>query len=205
MTKNLFITFEGIEGCGKSTQAKKLHEYLLKNNVKNILTREPGGTVIGNEIRAILLNERDHKIQEMSEVLLNYASRLENLEQVIKPALNQGSVVISDRFFDSTIAYQGYGLDVDLSAIQAIQKIVIGDFAPQITFLLDLEVSQAFERIKARADNNRYEQLAYQFHEKVRTGFLNLAKQNQRIKIIDANQDSEQVFLQILNNLKQFL
>lgn len=205
MTKNLFITFEGIEGCGKSTQAKKLHEYLLKNNVKNILTREPGGTAIGNEIRSILLNERDHKIQAMSEVLLNYASRLEHLEQVIKPALNQGRVVISDRFFDSTIAYQGYGFDVDLSAIQAIQKIVIGDFAPQITFLLDLEVSQAFERIKTRADNNRYEQLAFQFHEKVRAGFLNLAKQNQRIKIIDAKQDSEQVFLQILNNLKQFI
>lgn len=205
MTKNLFITFEGIEGCGKSTQAKKLHEYLLKNNVKNILTREPGGTAIGNEIRAILLNERDQKIQPLSEVLLNYASRLEHLEQVIKPALNQGSVVISDRFFDSTIAYQGYGFDVDLSAIQTIQKIVIGDFAPQITFLLDLEVSQAFGRIKTRADNNRYEKLDYQFHEKVRAGFLNLARQNQRIKIIDAKQDSEQVFLQILNNLKPFI
>jgi len=205
MTKNLFITFEGIEGCGKSTQAKKLHDYLLKNNHKNILTREPGGTQIGNEIRTILLNEREHKMQSLSEVLLNYASRLEHLKQVIKPALEQGKVVISDRFSDSTIAYQGYGLGVDFSVIQSIQKMVIGDFAPDITFLLDLEVSQAFERIKLRADNNRYEKLDYQFHEKVRAGFLNLAKQNQRIKIINANQNSEQVFLEIVNNLKQFI
>lgn len=201
MKKNLFISFEGIEGCGKSTQAKKLQEYFNQNKIENILTREPGGTEIGNKIREILLTSTSQNIQAITEVLLNFASRVEHCQQVIIPSLNQGKMVISDRFFDSTFAYQGFAQKIDIDQINLIKKIAIGNFEPDITFLIDLDVELAFERIKQRDDNNRYEKLAIEFHHQVRAGFLKLASQNLRIKIIDGNQSIEKIFLQIINYL----
>jgi dTMP kinase len=202
MKKNLFISFEGIEGCGKSTQAKKLQEYFNQNKIENILTREPGGTEIGNKIREILLTSSSQNIQAITEVLLNFASRVEHCQQVIIPSLNQGKMVISDRFFDSTFAYQGFAQKIDIDQINLIKKIAIGNFVPDITFLIDLDVELAFERIKQRNDNNRYEKLAIEFHQQVRAGFLKLASQNLRIKIIDGNQSIEKKFLQIINYLQ---
>lgn len=202
MKKNLFISFEGIEGCGKSTQAKKLQEYFNQNKIENILTREPGGTEIGNKIREILLTSSSQNIQAITEVLLNFASRVEHCQQVIIPSLNQGKMVISDRFFDSTFAYQGFAQKIDIDQINLIKKIAIGNFVPDITFLIDLDVELAFERIKQRNDNNRYEKLAIEFHQQVRAGFLKLASQNLRIKIIDGNQSIEKIFLQIINYLQ---
>jgi dTMP kinase len=202
MKKNLFISFEGIEGCGKSTQAKKLQEYFNQNKIENILTREPGGTEIGNKIREILLTSSSQNIQAITEVLLNFASRVEHCQQVIIPSLNQGKMVISDRFFDSTFAYQGFAQKIDINQINLIKKIAIGNFVPDITFLIDLDVELAFERIKQRNDNNRYEKLAIEFHQQVRAGFLKLASQNLRIKIIDGNQSIEKIFLQIINYLQ---
>ena len=180
MKKNLFITFEGIEGSGKSTQSRKLQEFFLENKIDAILTREPGGCEISEEIRKILLAEKFGNMQVLSEILLNFTARLEHVEQVIKPALMQGKVVICDRFFDSTYAYQGSAQGVDLAIIQAIQKITLGDFQPDITFLIDVEVEQAFERIRLRSDNNRYEKLGLEFHQKVRSGFLKLIDKNKR-------------------------
>jgi dTMP kinase len=203
MKKNLFISFEGIEGCGKSTQAKKLQEYFNQNKIENILTREPGGTEIGNKIREILLTSSSQNIQAITEVLLNFASRVEHCQQVIIPSLNQGKMVISDRFFDSTFAYQGFAQKIDIDQINLIKKIAIGNFVPDITFLIDLDVELAFERIKQRNDNNRYEKLAIEFHQQVRAGFLKLASQNLRIKIIDGNQSIEKIFLQIINYLQK--
>lgn len=201
MKKNLFITFEGIEGSGKSTQSRKLQEFFLENKIDAILTREPGGCEISEEIRKILLAEKFENIQVLSEILLNFTARLEHVEQVIKPALIQGKVVICDRFFDSTYAYQGSAQGVDYEVINQIQKITLGDFQPDITFLIDVDVEQAFERIKTRSDNNRYEKLGLEFHQKVRSGFLKLIDKNKRIKKIDGLQDPKQVLLDIIKYL----
>ena len=201
MKKNLFITFEGIEGSGKSTQSRKLQEFFLENKIDAILTREPGGCEISEEIRKILLAEKFGNMQVLSEILLNFTARLEHVEQVIKPALMKGKVVICDRFFDSTYAYQGSAQGVDLAIIQAIQKITLGDFQPDITFLIDVDVEQAFARINSRIDNNRYEKLGLEFHQKVRSGFLKLADKNQRIKKIDGSQNIEQILLEITKHL----
>lgn len=198
--KNLkFITFEGIEGSGKSTQSKKLHQYLLNENKDVILTREPGGTSQGEAIREILIKQ---DLENKTEVLLNFAARNEHINKLIKPALNSNKTVISDRFVDSTYAYQGYAMNVDLGFIDIIKDQTISDFAPDITFLIDVDVNKAFERISSRQDNNKYEDFAITFHKKVRDGFLDLASQNNRIKIIDGSKNEEEVFAQILTHLK---
>lgn len=201
MKKNLFITFEGIEGSGKSTQSKKLQEFFLQNKIESILTREPGGCEIAEQIRKILLDEKFNNMQTVTEILLNFSARLEHVEQVIKPALKQGKVVICDRFFDSTYAYQGSAHGVDFSVIEKIHKITLNDFEPDITFLIDVDVEQAFARINSRIDNNRYEKLGLEFHQKVRSGFLKLADKNQRIKKIDGSQNIEQILLEIIKHL----
>jgi dTMP kinase len=193
-----FITFEGIEGCGKSTQAKKLHEYFSGS----ILTREPGGTRAGEKIREILIDENIEKLAAKTELFLNFAARLEHVEKLIKPALSQNKIVISDRFFDSTYAYQGNAFGLDEKLIDEVKKMTIGDFAPAITFLIDVPVEIAFKRIEGRAGNNRYEKLGIDFHQKVRDGFLRLAEKNSRIKIIDGTKSADEVFQNILNLIK---
>lgn len=197
-----FITFEGIEGSGKSTQSKKLYQYFLNENKDVILTREPGGTQNAEKIREILINQDlDYK----SEVLLNFAARNEHVTNLIKPALANDKIVISDRFFDSTYAYQGYAMGVDLKLIDKVKELTINDFAPDITFLIDIEVKDAFSRVSNRSDNNKYEKFPFDFHNKVRDGFLDLAKQNNNIKIINGNNSQDQVFAQILTILKQHI
>ncbi len=200
-----FITFEGIEGCGKSTQAKKLHEFFLEKKIEAILTREPGGTKAGELIRKILLDEEIEKLEIKTELLLNFASRIEHVEKLIKPALQKNKTVISDRFFDSTFAYQGntqgnlIGLDFDL--IDSVKEISIGNFSPDITFLIDVPIEIAFKRIQNRLENNRYEKLGLDFHQRVRDGFLNLAKKNPRIKVIDGTKNPQEVFAEIISHL----
>ena len=196
-----FISFEGIEGCGKSTQAKKLHEFFLAQNLPAILTREPGGTFAGEKIRAILIDEKIEKLEAKTELLLNFAARLEHVEKLIKPALTQEKIVISDRFFDSTYAYQGSAFGLDENLVDEVRKMTIGDFAPDITFLINVPVEQAFDRIQNRSDNNRYEKLGLDFHQKVREGFLYLAKKNSRIKVIDGTKNPQEVFEEIVRIL----
>lgn len=193
-----FITFEGIEGCGKSTQSKKLHQYLAQNN-EVILTREPGGCSEAEKIREILVNEN---LEGISEVLLNFAARLEHVNKVIKPALDSGKFVISDRFFDSTYAYQGGGFGLDDKIIDQIKDVTISSFAPDITFFIDIEVEKAFARINGRDGNNKYEELELDFHQRVREKFLNLAKKNSRIKIINGDQEIDEIFNDIIGYLK---
>lgn len=197
----MFISFEGIEGCGKSTQARKLHEYFLSKKIDAILTREPGGTKAGEKIREILIDEKIEKLEAKTELFLNFAARLEHVEKLIKPALVAKKTVITDRFFDSTFAYQGNAFGLSQNLIEEVKKTAIGDFTPDITFLIDVPVEAAFRRIEGREGNNRYEKLGFEFHQKVRDGFLNLAKKNPRIKIIDGTLLAEEVFEQI----KQFL
>lgn len=198
----MFITFEGIEGSGKSTQVKKLHEFFQNKKRHVILTREPGGTKAGEKIREILLDENIEKLEATTELLLNFAARKEHVEKLIKPALKAGKTVICDRFFDSTFAYQGSAFGVDFSTITKVKEMTIGNFAPDITFLIDAPVDFTFNRIKGRADNNRYEKLGLEFHQKVREGFLELAKKNPRIKIIDGTKTIDEVFSRIINQIK---
>ena len=196
-----FITFEGIEGSGKSTQVKKLHAFFLEKNIDAILTREPGGTFAGEKIREILIDEKIEKLETKTELFLNFAARLEHVEKLIKPSLAQGKTVISDRFFDSTFAYQGNAFGLDETLIEDVKKMAISDFAPDITFLIDVPVEAAFARIQTRVDNNRYEKLGFDFHQKVRDGFLQLAKKNPRIKVIDGTKNQQEVFAEIIQIL----
>lgn len=197
----MFITFEGIEGSGKSTQSKKLYEFLCSKNLQVILTREPGGSLAGEKIRAILLDEEIEKLDAKTELLLNFAARIEHVEKVIKPALEAGKIVICDRFFDSSFAYQGAAFGLDFAEIEQIKNFAIGDFAPQITFLIDAKVETTFARIAMRSDNNRYEKLGLDFHQKVRGGFLQLAQKNSRIKIINGENSADKIFQLILKTL----
>ena len=204
MNKNFqFISFEGIEGCGKSTQAKKLYEYFLSKQIDCLLTREPGGSLAGEKIRGILLDEEIDKLSAKSELLLNFVSRIEHVEKVIKPALKSGKIVICDRFVDSTFAYQGSAMGIAFEEIEKIQKIAIGEFMPDITFLINVSVDEAFARISSRGNNNRYEKLGNEFHQKVYEGFFELAKKNSRINIVDGTQNQQQVFQKILNIINQ--
>jgi dTMP kinase len=197
-----FISFEGIEGCGKSTQAKKLHEFFSTKKIESILTREPGGTKAGEFIRSILIDDKIEKLEAKTELLLNFAARLEHVEKVIKPSLAQNKIVISDRFVDSTYAYQGSAFGLTENLIDEVRKMTIGTFAPDITFLIDVPVEVAFARIQNRAENNRYEKLGIDFHQKVRDGFLYLAKKNPRIKVVDGTQNQQEIFLEITEYFK---
>jgi dTMP kinase len=196
-----FITFEGIEGCGKSTQAKKLHEYFSSQSIESVLTREPGGTKASEQIRSILIDENLDKLEAKTELFLNFAARLEHVEKLIKPTLSQNKIVISDRFFDSTYAYQGNAFGLDEKLIDDVRKMAIADFTPDITFLIDVPVDTAFARISNRADNNRYEKLGRDFHQKVRDGFLQLAKKNPRIKVIDGTKSLQEISAEIIKIL----
>ncbi|MBM5782048.1 MAG: dTMP kinase [Pelagibacterales bacterium] len=199
--KYKFITFEGVEGSGKSTQSKKLYEFLLGKEIDTILTREPGGAKASELVRNILISEEIEKLEPKTELLLNFSARLEHVEKTIKPALEKNKVVISDRFFDSSYAYQGNAFGLEKSLIDEVRKISIGDFEPDITFLIDVPIEISFERIKNRSDNNRYEKLGFEFHQKVREGFLQLAKNHNRIILIDGRKNEKEIFNEIISFL----
>ncbi|MBP9792036.1 MAG: dTMP kinase [Rickettsiales bacterium] len=185
----VFITFEGCEGCGKSTHSKLILQHLINRNVSAILTREPGGTVAAEEIRKILLDQ-NLSLEHSSELLLHFAARVEHVHNVIMPSLMQNKIVICDRFYDSTIAYQHYGHGLDLGVMNQMHKQFLGDLTPDITFLLNIP-DKVFLKRKDRKSSrytDRYEQLNDEFHMRVRKGFLELASQNQnRYHVIDTS------------------
>lgn len=206
MKKGLFITFEGGEGAGKSTQCKRLKICLEEMGHNVVLTREPGGTPEAEKIRDLLVQRDGGNWTPMAECLLFFAARQMHVETLIKPALAAGKIVISDRFTDSTIAYQGFGHGFDISTIRHIEAITLKDFAPDITFLLDLPVEAGLLRslkqknIATGRENteDRFEKLDTVFHEKLRQGFLTLARENtSRMHVVDATQDVDSVFLSI--------
>lgn len=199
MKKGIFITFEGIEGCGKSTQTKLLEEYLNNNEYKYIVTREPGGTLISEKIRQILLDVEHGEMNAETELLLYMASRSQHTGEKILPALTSGKIVICDRYYDSTIAYQGAARDLDRDFITSLTDFATFSTEPDITFLLDITVAESFERISGRG-KDRLELESSEFHNKVRNEFLNLATRfKKRYYILDGKLTKEEIFSQIIN------
>jgi dTMP kinase len=199
--KYQFITFEGIEGSGKSSQVKMLNDFLLSKHCLTLISREPGGTMAGEQIRNILIDEEIPKLTPITELLLNFAARIEHIEKLIKPALKAKKIVVIDRFFDSSYAYQGFGFGLGKNLVDEIRKLSIKDFAPQISFLIDLPVETAFLRIKNRTDNNRYEKLDLDFHQRVRKGYLELAKEDKRLVVIDGTKSQNEILQIVINKI----
>jgi len=178
-----FITFEGSEGCGKSTQSKLLYRYLKANGYDVVYLREPGGTKISEKIRKILLDARNTGMDVQCEMLLYMASRAQIVTEIIRPSLKQGKIVICDRFLDSTLAYQGYGLGMDKTLIRSIGYFATGGLKPDLTIFLDLPVEKGLN-VRSRA-KDRIEQRSVDYHKRVRRGYLMLAKiEPKRIKIV---------------------
>lgn len=190
MAAGKLITFEGIDGCGKTTQTRLLQERLQKEGVPHLLVREPGGTPLAEEIRKILL-QKEHYLTLKGELLLYGAARAEIVEQVIGPALKDGLLVICDRYTDSTLAYQGYGAGLELTWIRSVNEWVTGGLCPHLTILLDLPLDTALQRRGAAGD--RIEERDLSFYRSVRRGYLGLAGQEkERFRVIDAAASREE-------------
>ena len=196
MSKGLFITFEGGDGCGKTTQIKLLDEYLRDKGYKTLLTREPGSKGLGVKLREILLNY-DGEVSPTCESFLFLADRAQHVDCIIKPALEDGVIVLCDRHTDSTVAYQGYGRGLDLEQIHNLNKIATSGLKPDLTIVLDVDVETSQARVGNEKD--RMESAGIEFFERVRNGFLEIAKQEpQRVKVVDATQSIDEIHKQIL-------
>jgi dTMP kinase len=204
--KGKFISFEGIEGTGKSTQAKLLQQGLLGLGYEVILTEEPGGTLISLRVREILLSVDHTNMKPITELLLYNAARAQHIEEVILPALNRGAVVITDRFTDSTFAYQGYGRGIDLKLLGSIDKIATNGLRPDITMLLDLDVETGLKRNRRINKTDRLELEDVEFHQRVRKGYHELAaKEPERIKVLDASGEIEELKIVIARIIPDFI
>ena len=208
MSKGHFITLEGGEGAGKSTQIKRLATVLEGAGIKAITTREPGGAPGAEEIRNLLVNGNTDRWAPMAEVLLHTAARAEHLDKTVMPALKDGSWVISDRFSDSTMAYQGYGHGVDKGVIENIHHDAFGDFKPDLTLIIDISPDAGLARAGARGDEgeDRYERMGDGFHQRIRAGFLEIAKSDpKRCVVINGELDEDGVFAAIQNAVRENL
>jgi dTMP kinase len=204
--KGVLISFEGIEGSGKTTQARLLSEHLSGKGYITVLTEEPGGTAIGLAIREVLLKVEHAGMHHLTELLLYYASRCQLITQLILPAVEEGRVVITDRFSDSTFAYQGYGRGIDLRVIKSVDDIATGGLKPDLTFLLDLDVESGLKRNRDANKSDRIELEDIGFHNKVRSGYLALADSSpQRIRVIDASTDIGEVRKEINAAVEELL
>lgn len=193
----MFITLEGPEGAGKTTQALLLAEYFTAEGREVVLTREPGGTRIGQEIRNLLLNPLNQEFASLTELLLYAADRSQHVAEVIRPALEQGKTVICDRYIHSTLAYQCYGRGLSRKLVDNLNTIAVGGVWPDITFVLDLPVEAGLERVSSRMAKDRIEQERLEFHQRVRKGFLELALTDEKVKVIQAAQKQEHIFAEI--------
>lgn len=196
-----FITFEGGEGAGKTTQIKRLAEFLEAQGCDVVLTREPGGTPEAESIRDLVVQREGGDWDALSELLLFSAARCEHVSKLIKPSLAAGKTVICDRFSDSTLAYQGYGHGLDLNVIRHIDVIARGGIAPDLTFVLDIDVKVGLSRSRDRLagdTEDRFERLDIKFHERLRAGFLDIASMEpDRCRVLNASQDIDTLFSEI--------
>ena len=199
MSRGRFITLEGGEGAGKTVQAARLRDALEARGVGTVLTREPGGSPGAEEIRGLLVSGPVERWEPLAEAMLHAAARRDHLLHTIEPALERGLWVISDRFVDSMIVYQGYGQGADLDVLQRLSDLSLGGFEPDLTVVLDIPVAEGLWRAAARAGSNRYERMGTEFHERVRQGFLTRAEADERrYAVVDATADADTVSRAIL-------
>ncbi|MCB0077794.1 MAG: dTMP kinase [Anaerolineales bacterium] len=193
----MFITFEGPEGSGKTTQIVQLAQWLQQRGHRVVQTREPGGTLIGDQIRTILMDRANTSLVAEAEILLFSASRAQLVRRLIEPALAEGAVVLCDRFYDSTLAYQGYGRGLDIGMLREITDFATGGRRPDLTFLLDLDPELGLRRRQAGRSMgeewNRLDAQTLAFHQRVRQGYLELAQQESRWRVVDGTEPSEAV------------
>ena len=202
----MFITLEGIEGCGKSTQLDMLCDYFKNKSRLLVCTREPGGTRIGREIRSILMNTDHTELEPLAELLLIAADRAQHVREVIAPALLAGEMVLCDRFMDSTVAYQGFGRGVDLKLVEQLNMRTVDTCVPDMTILIDCPVDVALKRTKTRLQRNRelaaeqrFEREDRSFHRRVREGFLWIAgREPERVIVLDGTLSPEELYQQVL-------
>ena len=198
-----FITFEGCDGCGKSTQLKMMSEYLTQEGVAHIFTREPGGGKISEAIREILLSGKNSEMTDECEALLYAASRVQHLSDRVEPALSKGELVICDRYVDSSLAYQAYARGLGVDFITKINAFALEKYLPDVTVFIDLSPEAAFKRKKGADADDRLEQAGMAFHNKVYAGYKKLAEENpNRFVCIDGNNTPEEIFKQIVAALK---
>ncbi len=191
MKKGLFITLEGADGCGKTTQLNLLKEYLTSRGYEIVVTREPGGKGLGEKLREILLNY-DGEVSDRCEAFLYLADRAQNIDTIIKPAINSGKIVLCDRHTDSSVAYQGYGREQNIDNINMLNELAVNGVHPDLTIVFDIDTETSMARVGAEKD--RLESAGIEFHKRVRNGYLEIAKKNpQRIKVVDASQAIEEV------------
>lgn len=203
MQKGLFITFEGADGCGKTTQLNLLKDYLTKKHFDVVLTREPGGKGLGEKIREILLNY-DGEVSNRCESFLFLADRAQNVDVIVNPAIKQGKIVLCDRHTDSSVAYQGYGRGLDIEQIKTLNNLATGGKQPDLTLVFDVDIETSMKRVGNQKD--RMESSGIEFFNRVRNGYLELAKQEpDRIKVIDSTKSIEDVHKQVLDIINKYI
>ena len=201
MTQGLFITFEGPDGCGKTTQMNLLANYLEQKGKTVVLTREPGGKGLGEKVREILLNYNG-EVSDRCESFLFLADRAQNIDIIVNPAVKEGKIVLCDRHIDSTVAYQGYGRGLDIDRINMLNNLATNGKKPDLTFVFDVDVETSMKRVGKEID--RMESAGIEFHNRVRKGYLELAKQEpQRIKVLDATKSIEEIHKNVINILAE--
>lgn len=211
MSGGLFITLEGLEGAGKSTHGPALADYLRGRGLDVLHTREPGGTPLGERIRGVLLDEAHREMAAETEMLLFAASRAQFVRQVVRPALERGVTVLSDRYVDASLAYQGYGRGLDVAVVRRVNDVATGGLVPDLTILLDIDPAAGLARARAgkedgRGRGDRLEQEALPFYERVRAGFLRLAAESpQRFAVLNAAGEVAQVRRRIVETVDRFL
>ena len=203
MARGKFITFEGCDGCGKSTQLRLLSEYLTKNGIPHIFTREPGGGKISEAIREILLSGKNMEMTDACEALLYAAARVQHLSDRVEPALQEGKLVICDRYVDSSMAYQAYGRGLGTEFIGQINGYALKHYTPDVTVFIDLTPEAAFLRKHGADENDRLEQAGMAFHKRVYEGYKALANESlDRVVAIDGNQTPQEIFEEVVKTLK---
>ncbi len=203
MTRGLFITFEGADGCGKTTQLNLLKEYFEKVGKDVVLTREPGAKGLGEHVRKILLNY-DGVVSDRCESFLFLADRAQNVDVIVNPAINEGKIVLCDRHTDSTVAYQGYGRGLDINEINMLNNLATGGIKPDLTLVFDVDIETSMQRVGNEKD--RMEQSGNEFFNRVRYGYLKIAEQEpNRVKVIDSTQSIEDVHNDVIAIINSYI
>lgn len=203
MARGVFITFEGADGCGKTTQIELLKKYLDEKNIKNIQTREPGATELGVELRKILLHY-EKPVSDVAETFLYLADRAQHTEFEIKPMLDDGHIILCDRFIDSTVSYQGYARKQDINQINKLNEIATKGLKPDLTIVFDIESTIAQKRLQGEKD--RLEKEGLEFHKALRFGYLELAKKEpDRIKVINADDTIENIHKKVIELISRYI